>query len=77
MEVPVTPALVGGCLTHLHGRGTVETATTVVEQGHFCDRPGRVHVDATSGLRVGGRTVTTLEGTVTLPPAEDDDIHVA
>lgn len=74
LEVPVTPVTVGGCLAHLHGRGTVETAQTVVEQGHFCDRPGRVHVDATAGLRVGGRTVTTLSGTVTLPADEDDGI---
>lgn len=72
-EIPVTPRIAAGTLTHVVRRGTVEDATPSVEQGHFAGRPSRVHV-RTGALQVGGQAVTTLNGTVTLPPAEDDDI---
>ncbi len=74
LETPAWPALAGGLVSHLYGTGTIESATTAVEQGHFRDRPGLVHVEAGERLRVGGFGVTTLDGTVTVPPAADDDI---
>ncbi|WP_302082461.1 PhzF family phenazine biosynthesis protein [Salinibaculum rarum] len=74
LETPALPAVAGGLVSHLFERGSIEDATTGVEQGHFIDRPGRVHVEAGGGLRVGGHTVTSLDGTVTVPPVEDDDI---
>jgi PhzF family phenazine biosynthesis protein len=47
----------------------------VFEQGHFVDRPGRVRVRARSDpVRVGGRAVTALDGSVVVPEADDDDI---
>jgi len=47
----------------------------VFEQGHFVDRPGRVRVCARQDpVRVGGRAVTALDGSVVVPDAEDDDI---
>lgn len=72
-EIPVTPRIVAGTLTHVVRRGTVEGAMPTVEQGHFAGRPSQVHV-RTEALQVGGRAVTTLDGTVTLPAADDDDI---
>jgi predicted PhzF superfamily epimerase YddE/YHI9 len=74
LETPAWPALAGGLVSHLYETGTIETATTAVEQGQFRDRPGLVHVEAGERLRVGGFAVTTLDGTVTVPPADDDDI---
>lgn len=74
LETPALPSLAGGLVSHLFERGSIEDATTSVEQGHFVDRPGRVHVEAGDGLRVGGHTVTSLDGSVTVPPDEDDDI---
>jgi len=60
------------------------------EQGHFVDRPGvvRVEVDGSVAhgstddrsetgdldVRVGGRAVTALDGSLVVPPADDDDI---
>lgn len=47
-----------------------------MEQGHFVDRPGyvRVRVDNESGVRVGGRATTALDGSLVVPDAADDDI---
>ncbi|MEF8786719.1 MAG: PhzF family phenazine biosynthesis protein [Haloarculaceae archaeon] len=73
-ETLVLPAVAGGLVSHLFERGSIEDATTSVEQGHFVDRPGRAHVEAGDGLRVGGHTSTSLDGSVTVPPVEDDDI---
>jgi PhzF family phenazine biosynthesis protein len=74
LETPALPAVAGALVAQLFERGTIEEAATSVEQGHFVDRPGRVHVEAGDGLRVGGHTVTSLDGSVTMPSAEDDDI---
>ena len=47
----------------------------VFEQGHFLDRPGRVRVRArTDPVSVGGRAVTALEGTISVPDMGEDDI---
>jgi PhzF family phenazine biosynthesis protein len=46
----------------------------VFEQGHFVDRPGRVHVRVGAEIRVGGRAVTTLDGSVVVPETDDDGI---
>lgn len=73
LEVPATPAIAGGCLAHLYEAGIIETATTSVEQGHFLDRPGRIHVECDSH-RIGGHAQTSLDGTITLPAADEDDI---
>ncbi|ODR79268.1 PhzF family phenazine biosynthesis protein [Haladaptatus sp. W1] len=47
-----------------------------LEQGHFVDRPGyvRVRVDNETGVRVGGRATTALDGSLVAPDAADDDI---
>ena len=50
-------------------------AELTLEQGHFVDRPGRVRVRARSDpVEVGGRAVTALDGSVAVPPSDDDDI---
>ena len=47
----------------------------VLEQGHFIDRPGRVRVRAqTDPVSIGGRAVTALEGTISVPEMGGDDI---
>jgi len=74
LETTALPELAGGLVSQLFERGIIEDATTSVEQGHFVDRPGRVHVETGNGLRVGGHSVTTLDGTITVPTADDDDI---
>jgi len=45
------------------------------EQGHFVDRPGHVRVRARADpVEVGGRAVTALDGSIVVPPDEDDEI---
>lgn len=73
VEVPVTPQIVGTCVDHLVGRGTVENDSPTVEQGHFLDRPALVDVRLPAG-QVGGRGVPSVTGTATHPPAQEDDI---
>ena len=45
----------------------------VIEQGHFVDRPGRVRV-RTTPVRVGGRSVTALDGSLVVPEGSEDEI---
>jgi PhzF family phenazine biosynthesis protein len=65
-------------------------ATMRFEQGHFVDRPGLVRVEVDGNeeqrssenrpeagdvdVRVGGHAVTALDGSLAVPPADDDDI---
>jgi len=76
-EDPVTGTGAGAACAYLRQQNALdgEQDELVVEQGHFLDRPGRVRVE-TDGydVRVGGRAVTTLDGTLTVPESEDDDI---
>ncbi|WP_323191935.1 PhzF family phenazine biosynthesis protein [Halostella sp. PRR32] len=46
----------------------------VFEQGHFVDRPGRVRVRVGETVRVGGDAATAIDGTLSVPAADDDDI---
>lgn len=72
-EVPAIPSVAAGIATHLSREGIIEVEKPIVECGHYLDRPGRVHADPGT-LRVGGRAIATVDGTVTVPPAGDDEI---
>ncbi|SFF91122.1 phenazine biosynthesis protein PhzF family [Halopelagius inordinatus] len=78
-EDPVTGTAAGACGAYLRQSNAFDETPEeiVVEQGHFVDRPGRVRVRAGTAIRVGGRAVTSLDGTLTVPPSDDDDIVVA
>jgi len=75
-EDPVTATAAGACAAHVRREGALDDTVeqVVVEQGHFLDRPGTVRVD-TDGLEtwVGGRAVTTMDGSMTVPEATGDD----
>lgn len=75
-ETPVTGSGAGACGAYVRRQGALDTTIdqVVVEGGHFLDRPGTVRVD-TDGLEtwVGGRAVTSMHGTMTLPEADGDD----
>ncbi|ELY61189.1 PhzF family phenazine biosynthesis protein [Natronolimnohabitans innermongolicus] len=45
-----------------------------LEQGHYVDRPGTVRVRVDDGVRVGGRGVTVLDGSLVVPESTDDEI---
>ena len=58
--------------------GTSVDATTFpdelrLEQGYFVDRPGLVRVRVGGEVRVGGRGVVALDGTLLVPDADDED----
>jgi predicted PhzF superfamily epimerase YddE/YHI9 len=44
------------------------------EQGHFLDRPGEVRVRVGDAVRVGGRAVRALSGTLRIPESDDEGI---
>jgi PhzF family phenazine biosynthesis protein len=76
-EDPVTGTAAGACGAYVrrHGAVDAEMGPIVVEQGHFVDRPGRVHVRVEDDdVRVGGTAVTAFEGEVAIPPTDEDDI---
>ncbi|MFC7138645.1 PhzF family phenazine biosynthesis protein [Halosimplex aquaticum] len=80
-EDPVTGTASGAVGSYLRYQGALDEADPLVfEQGHFLDRPGRVLVDTREGEegetapRVGGRAVTTLDGDLTVPESDEDDI---
>ncbi|WP_254763271.1 PhzF family phenazine biosynthesis protein [Natrinema marinum] len=45
-----------------------------LEQGHYVDRPGLVRVRLDEAVRVGGRGVTVLDGSIAVPDDEEDEI---
>ncbi len=45
-----------------------------LEQGHYVDRPGIVRVRLEGDVRVGGRGVTVLDGSLAVPAETDDEI---
>ncbi|MHB9288460.1 PhzF family phenazine biosynthesis protein [Halobacteriales archaeon Cl-PHB] len=63
------------CGAHLrrHGVFDHDRDEIGVEAGDFRDRPTRLRVDL-ADHRVGGRSVTVLDGTVVVPDPETDDI---
>jgi len=75
-EDPVTGTASGAVGAYLDREGALdaERDRIVCEQGHVMDRPGRVTVDTSDGIRVGGRSVTVLDGDLSVPPSSDDDI---
>src|SRR6056297_409407 len=83
-EDPVTGTASGACAAYFHTAGSAAfddlDDELRFEQGDFLDRAGRVRarVDTDDGgstrVRVGGQAVTTVEGTITIPDDEGDDI---
>ena len=45
-----------------------------LEQGHYVDRPGLVRVRIGDDVRVGGRGVTALDGSLVVPEDDEDEI---
>jgi len=76
-EDPVTGTASGACGAYLHAVDAFDDppAEMRFEQGHFVDRPGLVRVDVDGDdVRVGGRAVAALDGSLVVPPADDDEI---
>ena len=77
-EDPVTGTASGAVGAYLREIAAFDgelPAELTLEQGHFVDRPGRVRVRARSEpVEVGGRAVTALDGSVAVPPSDDDEI---
>jgi len=76
-ETTIAGEWAGACaaVVRRHGAVDEEIDPIVAEGGHFLDRPGRVTVD-TDGetVRIAGRGVTTLDGSLTVPEPTDDEI---
>jgi PhzF family phenazine biosynthesis protein len=75
-EDPVTgtaSGAVGGYLRRFDAFDGDLPDELVCEQGHFLQRPGRVRVEVGDEVRVGGRGVPVLDGTLTVPAEPTDD----
>ncbi len=80
-EDPVTGTAAGACGAYIDRSGAFDEtpAEMVFEQGDFVGRPGRVRVRASEAtvegvVEVGGRAVTSLDGSLVVPEAGEDDI---
>jgi len=75
-EDPVTgtaSGAVAGYLRH-HDAFDVFPEELRLEQGHYVDRPGLVRVRAREDVTVGGPAVVSLEGTLRVPEADEEEI---
>ncbi|WP_254543294.1 PhzF family phenazine biosynthesis protein [Halomarina pelagica] len=75
-EDPVTGTASGAVGAYLREYDAFDDlpAEMAFEQGHFVQRPGRALVRARGEIRVGGRAVTALDGTLSIPDPEEDDV---
>lgn len=77
-EDPVTGTASGAIGAYLREVSAFDgelPAEMVFEQGHFIDRPGKVRVRARSDpVEIGGEATVAIDGTITVPDFEDDDI---
>ncbi len=76
-EDPVTGTASGAVAAYLERFGAFDgdlPEEPRLEQGHYVDRPGAVRVRLADGVRVGGRGVTVLDGSLVVPDEEEDDI---
>ncbi|AXR79089.1 PhzF family phenazine biosynthesis protein [Natrarchaeobaculum sulfurireducens] len=76
-EDPVTgtaSGAVGAYLDHVGAFDDEFPEELRLEQGHYVDRPGLVRVQVGSSVRVGGRAVTVLDGSLVVPEDESDEI---
>lgn len=76
-EEPATGTAAGALSAYLrrHDAMDGEFDEILVEQGHFLDRPGTVRVETDGDeVRVGGRGVTTFDGSLVVPTEEEDEI---
>ncbi|WP_411965565.1 PhzF family phenazine biosynthesis protein [Haloferax sp. YSMS24] len=75
-EDPATGTASGACGAYLRQMGAFDSMPDELrfEQGHFVDRPSLVRVKVDKRIQVGGRAVTSLDGTLTISEFEDDDI---
>jgi PhzF family phenazine biosynthesis protein len=80
-EDPVTGTAAGACAAYLSHVDAYEDETAYgdlrFEQGHFVDRPGLVRARVADDVAVGGTATVALDGTLSVPAPEDDDIVVA
>lgn len=73
-EDPVTGTASGAVGAYLREFEAVDETGMLFEQGHFIDRPGRVRVRVGEEVRVGGRAAVALDGTLTVPDIEDEEL---
>ena len=76
-EDPVTGTASGACGAYLDHVGAFdgdESEELRFEQGHFLDRGGIARVRIEDGIDVGGSSVESLEGSIAIPDADEDDI---
>ncbi|ELY75040.1 PhzF family phenazine biosynthesis protein [Natrinema pallidum] len=76
-EDPVTGTAGGAVSAYLDRFGAFDgdlPAELRLEQGHYVDRPGIVRVRLGDAVRVGGRGVTVLDGSMAVPEADEDEI---
>lgn len=75
-ERPASGVAIAGCAQYLrsHDAFDGDIDSLRVECGYFLDRPGTVETTLDSTPRVGGRGLTVLDTTISVPEDGEDDI---
>jgi PhzF family phenazine biosynthesis protein len=75
-EVAASGVAAGACGAYLAAHGAFDGDREVigVESGHVLDRPARLTTTVTETPRVAGSGLVAVEGTLTVPETESDDI---
>lgn len=78
-EVPASGAATGACGAYFsrYDAFDADRDEVVIESGYYLDRPAVSSTSLTATPRVSGGAVTVLDGSVLVPPSDDDDIIVA
>lgn len=77
-ERPANGIVSGGCGAYLAANNAFgsDRSSIRIESGQFLDRPSTVETTLAAVPRVSGHALIVLEGTVTVPDDEDDEIIV-
>ena len=75
-EVPASGVAVGACGAHLSQNPVFDGERSAVraECGRFLDRPATIGTTLAAAPELSGKALTVLDGTLTLPPEDDDEI---
>jgi len=75
-EVPAVPSGAAAAGAYLQWGDAVETPDLRIEQGDLIGRSGRINVRSEHAIHVGGRGVSGLDGTLSVPEDDTDIIEV-
>ncbi len=73
-DQPPTPSGGAAASVYLDRHDAIESTSVRIEQGHLRGRPGVLEIETGHDVLVGGNSVRSLSGTLSIPDPDDDEI---